>query len=120
LINPINSDYNIQMKAAVDKVKTEEGQSFEDMLQKAAEEKDEKKLREACRNLESVFLNIMFSSMRNTIQKSDLPGDSFAAGVYEDMLYEKYAEEASKGKGLGLGEMLYEQLSKNIKVDEEV
>lgn len=120
MINPINSDYNIQMKAAVDKAKTAEGQSFEEMLKKAAEEKDDKKLREACRNLESVFLNIMFSSMRNTIQKSDLIGDSFASGIYEDMLYEKYAEEASKGKGLGLGEMLYEQLSRNIKIDEEV
>lgn len=120
MINPINSDYNIQMKAAVDKAKTVEDQSFEDMLQKAAKEQDEKKLREACRNLESVFLNMIFSSMRNTIQKSDLVGDSFATGVYEDMLYEKYAEEASKGKGLGLGEMLYEQLSKNIKIDEEV
>jgi len=120
LINPINSDYNIQMKAAVDKAKTAEGQSFEEMLKKAAEEKDDKKLREACRNLESVFLNIMFSSMRNTIQKADLIGDSFASGIYEDMLYEKYADEASKGKGLGLGEMLYEQLSRNIKIDEEV
>jgi len=120
LINPINSDYNVQIKTAVDKAKNVKDESFEDMLQKAAKENDKEEIREACRSLETVFLNIMFNSMRSTIQKSDLFGNSFARGIYEDMLYEQYAEEASRGKGLGIGEMLYEQLSKNLKVDEEV
>ncbi|HCJ57422.1 MAG TPA: muramidase [Clostridiaceae bacterium] len=119
MINPINSDNNIQMKAALDNAKATQDQSFEEMLQKASAGKDEAKLREACANLESVFLNMMFKSMRNTVEKSDLMGESFATGVYEDMLYEKFAEEASKGKGLGLGELLYKQLSANIKRDEE-
>ncbi|SHI38098.1 rod-binding protein [Lutispora thermophila] len=120
MINPINSDYNVQIKTAVDKAKNVKDESFEDMLQKAAKENDKEEIREACRSLETVFLNIMFNSMRSTIQKSDLFGNSFARGIYEDMLYEQYAEEASRGKGLGIGEMLYEQLSKNLKVDEEV
>lgn len=120
MINPINSDYNIQMKMAVDKAKASETESFEEMLKKAAKEKDKEKLREACRDLESIFLNIMFKSMRNTVEKSGLIEESFAQNVYEDMLYEKYAEEASKGKGLGLGEMLYQQLVRNLNNEEEV
>jgi len=119
LINPINSDNNIQMKAALDNAKATQDQSFEEMLQKPSAGKDEAKLRDACANLECVFLNMMFNSMRITVEKSDLMGESFATGVYEDMLYEKFAEEASKGKGLGLGELLYKQLSANIKRDEE-
>ena len=35
------------------------------------------------------------------------------------MLYEDFSEEAAKGKGLGLGEMLYRQLSRNIKDSED-
>jgi len=120
LINPINTVHNIQVKTAVDKARDQEAESFEEMLQKAAKEQDKEKLREACRDLESVFLNMMFKSMRNTVEKSGLFEESFAANVYEDMLYEKYAQEASKGKGLGLGEMLYQQLVKNLNNEEEV
>lgn len=118
MINPINSDNNIQMRAALGNAKVAQEESFDEILQRASENKDEAKLREVCNNLESVFLNMMFKSMRSTVQKSDLLGDSFATETYEDMLYENFAEEASKAKGLGLGEILYKQLSANIKRDE--
>jgi len=118
LINPINSDNNIQIRAALSNAKVAQEESFEEILQRASENKDEAKLREVCNNLESIFLNMMFKSMRSTVQKSDLLGDSFATETYEDMLYENFAEEASKAKGLGLGEILYKQLSANIKRDE--
>ena len=108
------------MKTALSNAKVAKDESFEERLQKASTSKDEEKLREVCNNLESVFLNMMFKSMRSTIQKSDLMGESFATEAYEDMLYENYADEASKAKGFGLGDMLYKQLSKNIKTDEEV
>ena len=62
---------------------------------------------------------MMFKSMRNTVQKSDIMGDSFVTNVYEDMLYEKFSEEAAKGKGIGLAEMLYKQLSHNLENSEE-
>jgi len=114
MINPINNngilDYN-NIKGKVDEAK--QG-AFEAELQKAIEEKDEKKLRQACSDLEAIFVSMVFKQMRNTIQKSELTGSSFAEDMYQDMLYEKYAEEISKGKGLGLGEMLYKQLSKSM------
>lgn len=119
MINPINSDNNIQMKAALSNAKAAQEESFEEMLKAASASKDEAKLREVCSNLESVFLNMMFKSMRSTVQKSDLMGESFAAQTYEDMLYENFADEAAKSKSLGLGEMLYKQLSANINRDEE-
>lgn len=119
MINPINSDNNIQMKAALSNAKAAQEESFEEMLQAASSAKDEAKLREVCTNLESVFLNMMFKSMRSTVQKSDLMGESFATQTYEDMLYENFAEEAAKSNSLGIGEMLYKQLSSNIDKKEE-
>ncbi|MEA4845822.1 MAG: rod-binding protein [Clostridiaceae bacterium] len=88
---------------------------FEKALEKAMEEKDEKKLKEACSDLEAIFVSMMFKQMRNTVQKSGLFDGGMAEEVYEDMLYDKYAEEVSKGSGTGLGDLLYRQLSKSMK-----
>ncbi|HWR61423.1 MAG TPA: rod-binding protein [Clostridia bacterium] len=88
--------------------------AFESELEKAVREKDDQKLKKVCSDLEAVFINMMFKQMRNTVQKSELMGGGYAEEMYEDMLYEKYAEEASKNKGIGIGDILYKQLSKNM------
>lgn len=119
MINPIDFGNNSFIEAALKKADTAEKERFEEVLKEAASIKQEKELKEACQNFEAIFLNMMFKSMRNTVQKSDFMGESFATGVYEDMLYENFSEEAAKGKGLGLGEMLYRQLSKNLKDSED-
>lgn len=120
MIDPISStnnltDYN-SLKSKAEEAK--EG-AFESQLEKAIKDKDEEKLKKACRDLEAVFVNMMFKQMRNTIQKSQLMGGGYAEGMYEDMLYEKYAEEASKNKGIGIGDILYKQLSKNMNRENE-
>jgi flagellar protein FlgJ len=82
-------------------------------------DRDEKKLKQACNDLESIFVNIMFKQMRNSVQKSGMFDGGFGEEMYEDMLYDKYAEEVSKSNGIGLGDMLYKQLSKSIKAGGE-
>ncbi len=119
MVNPINNldaaDYtNIKGKFQ----EARQGE-FERALEKAIEEKDEEKLKQTCRDLESLFVSMMFKQMRNTVQKSDLFRGGFAEDMYEDMLLDKYAEEVSKGNGTGLGDILYRQLSKNIKKESE-
>jgi flagellar protein FlgJ len=119
LINPIDFGNNNLIDTALKKADVAEKERFEDILKEAASRESEKELREACQNFEAIFLNMMFKSMRNSIQKSDFMGESFATQVYEDMLYENFADEAAKGQGLGLGEMLYKQLSQNLKNSED-
>lgn len=116
MIDPISTGNNIVDYSSV-KEKAQEAKQgeFESELEKAVQEKDDKKLKKACSDLEAVFVNMMFSQMRKTVQKSDLFGGGYAEGMYEDMLYEKYAEEATKNNGIGIGDMLYKQLSKNMK-----
>jgi len=120
MINPISSGNTI-LNTEQAKSKSEEVQTgmFEETLKKAVNEKDDKKLKEACRNFEAVFINMMFTQMRSTVQKNDLFSGGFAEDTFEDMLYDNYSKEISKGSGIGLADVMYKQLSKNISVAEE-
>ena len=46
-------------------------------------------------------------------------GGGFAEQTFEDMLYDNYSKEIAKGPGIGLADIMYKQLSKNISVAEE-
>lgn len=119
MVNPIDN-FNITDYTNIKEKSREAKQGeFEKALEKAIEAKDEKKLKKACSDLEAIFVNMMFKQMRNSVQKSGLFGGGFAEEMYEDMLFEKYAEEMSKGNGTGLGDMLYRQLSKSMKGESE-
>jgi flagellar protein FlgJ len=110
-ISGINNNMDINIKASQSKAQQNE---FEEMLKQVQEEKDEKKLMEACKNLESVFVNMMFKQMQSTVQKTGLTDGGYGEEIYNDMLLEKYAEEATKGSGLGLAQVMYKQLSMNF------
>lgn len=70
------------------------------------------KLYEQALELESYFVKIMLSTMRDTIQKSDLYGNNFASKTYEDMLYDEYAVQLTKNAGFGLADEIYLQLNR--------
>ncbi len=53
------------------------------------------------------------SSARKTVMKSSLSGEgnSYARDMYEDMLYDNYAEALTKDAGFGLADQIYIELS---------
>lgn len=87
--------------------------TFEATLKKAAQDKDQDGLKSACQEFENYFVNQVFSEMRKTVPDSGLLEASAGRGMYEDMLYEEYAKNISSGKGIGIADMLYKQLSKD-------
>jgi len=119
MINPINNNGIIDYNNANSKAQEAKQGEFEKALEKAMKEKDEKKLKKACSDLEAIFVSMVFKQMRSTVQKAGLFDGGMAEEMYEEMLYDKYAEEASKGKGIGLGDLLYQQLSKSLKRERE-
>ncbi|MHB1395136.1 MAG: rod-binding protein [Clostridia bacterium] len=120
MVNPISNGNNIvDYNNVKDKAQQAQQGEFERALEKALEEKDEKKLKKACSDLEAIFVNMMFKQMRNTVQKSGLVDGGSAEEMYEDMLFDKYADEVSKGQGTGLGDVLYKQLAKSMKKENE-
>ena len=62
------------------------------------------------RDFESVFLHKLLTAMRKTVPKSGLL-DSFASDMYQSMMDEEIAKEMSTKKGMGMGEMIYNELS---------
>lgn len=70
------------------------------------------KLYEQSMELESLVVKVMLDSMKGTVVKSGLGGNTgFAAKMYEDMLYDELARDMTKNAGFGLADQIYLQLS---------
>lgn len=63
--------------------------------------------------MENYMVKMMLSSMRNTIQHTNLAGEenSYARNMYEDMMYDNLSESITKNAGFGLADQIYIQLS---------
>ena len=93
---------------------------FEKILEKAKETGDTKQLKEACNQLESVFINMMMKSMRSTITEDEgIFSKSEAEKMFEGMLDEEFSSKMSSAGGIGIGDMVFDQMSKYLYNDEE-
>jgi len=88
--------------------------ALETKLQKAYSEKDKEKLKEACQDFESIMLQMVYKEMKKTIPESEAIPEDSGREIYQSMLDEKLIGKASNSTQIGLGKMLYEQMSKNI------
>jgi len=71
------------------------------------------KLRQACSDFESIFVNYILRSARKALPQAGLFADTHEAKIYESMIDEQMAWSVTRGRGLGLGELLYDQLEKH-------
>ncbi len=107
--NPAHSATQIQtqkMEMAQNEIKGL-GQTKLSEAEKAA------KLRETCESFESIFIQKMWQQMRATLpQENPLVGreEKFWQSMYDQEFSKKMAE----GGGIGLADMMYEQLSENL------
>ncbi|MBK8394239.1 MAG: rod-binding protein [Leptospiraceae bacterium] len=77
-----------------------------------------KKLFDASVEFESIFVKMMLSQMKKSVEKSGLIDGGHAEEIFEDMLYDEYAKNISKNESLGIAEEIYKSLSKSLpKVD---
>jgi peptidoglycan hydrolase FlgJ len=79
----------------------------------------EKKLKKACADFESMLVFQLLKTMRQTVPKNGLLKSSQGKETYEMIMDQKIADDlANKGQGLGLQKMLYNQIIKqNFKKD---
>lgn len=76
-----------------------------------AAENDKEKLLEACKEFEAIFLNMMLKQMRGTVTESNLTEKSHAREIFEEMHDEKLARAMAEGRGIGLAQQLFQQLT---------
>lgn len=77
---------------------------------------DETKLKQTCRDMEAVFLNLMLSQMRSTVPKTSLMGDTGKEEMMRSMLDSEMTKNLSQAGGIGLADMIYRQLSTSAKL----
>ena len=80
-----------------------------------ADDKEQQKLRKTCQDMESVFINLMFTNMRKTVQRSELLPESMGEKIMRSMLDQEMATKMSRAGGIGLADLLYQQLSTDNK-----
>ena len=80
-------------------------------LKKTARQDQPAAIREAARQFESLFTNMLLKSMREANLGEGL-GDSEQTKFYQDMFDQQLAVQMSQGKGLGLAERLVQQLQR--------
>lgn len=72
---------------------------------------NDKKLKAVCKDMESVFLNMMMTTMRATVPKDSLLGESNEDNIMKSMLDSEMSKNMAQAGGIGLADLLYRQLS---------
>jgi flagellar protein FlgJ len=80
-------------------------------LKRGAANKDPAAIREVARQFESLFTGMMLKSMRDAVGTDPIFG-SDQEKMYQGMFDDQLAIQMSRGKGLGLADMLIRQLQK--------
>ena len=68
------------------------------------------KLKQACADLESVFMGTMIKAMRDTIPEGGYLQKSAGSDVYDSICDQQLSIYLSQGSGIGLGQTLFNQV----------
>lgn len=82
---------------------------------KTAESGDVAKAKEAARQFESLLVHQMLSSMSENVPKDELLNGGLQDDFARDMYNQALAESISKGRGIGIRNVLERELVKNVK-----
>lgn len=77
---------------------------------KAAIDKSSK-LYEQAQEFESLFVKMMLSEMKKSVNKAGMIDGGMAEDIFSDMLYDEYAKSMTKNAGFGLADQVYLQLT---------
>jgi len=80
-------------------------------------EQEDQKLREACKDFESLLIKQMLDAMKKTVPESNLIDKNQGEKYFEDMLSQEYADSMADTESLGISDMMYRQLTINTKGD---
>lgn len=75
----------------------------------------QQQLMDACSGFESMFVSQLLNEMRKSIPKGNLFGESKGEELTESLMYDEYAKALSGGNGIGMANILYQQLKDSIK-----
>lgn len=79
----------------------------------------DEELMNACKQFEAYFVEQLYKGMMKTIPKSEEASNytSTITDFYKDQMIQSIAEQTTEQSGLGLAQMLYEQMKRNYGMD---
>ncbi len=77
-------------------------------------------LMDVCKEFESYFTEQVFKALQKMVPESDSSSSSSSSymNTFGDMLVQEYASSSTEQGGLGLAQMLYEQMKRNYNIEE--
>lgn len=89
-----------------------EVKGFEGALQKAQDNQNQEELREACKQVEHYMLTSIMKQMKKSIEIGEplIPKGDYEE-MFEDQLVEAQCQEFVEAGGIGLAEMMYQQMT---------
>lgn len=79
----------------------------------SGDETKEDKLQDACKKFEAIFMGKIWKQMRKTVSKSGYLQNNYE-DQYLSMFDKEFSEKLASGGGIGLGDMLYNQLRSKL------
>lgn len=76
-------------------------------------------LLDACKQFEAYFVEQLYKGMMKTVPQSESTSNytSTMTDFYKDQMLQSIAEQTTEQSGLGLAQMLYEQMKRNYGLD---
>lgn len=89
-----------------------------DALRTQASKDPKAALKAAAKQFETVFMNMVLKSMRDTVPKDGLMSGGSEEQMFQGMLDQQFAQSMADGKGTGLADLIVKQLSRNLNIDQ--
>lgn len=89
---------------------------LEDTLKSDLSSATDDELMDVCKDFEAYFTEQMFKAMQKMIPESDEDTSSYTKQMqdfYKDQMVQVMAENSTEGQGLGIAQILYEQMKRN-------
>lgn len=112
----MNIDTGIQPDAVFEQKAAERLKQHQVRNKTVLTEAKQKELKKVSQDFESLFLGMMFKSMRQTVQEDKVTGGGKAEETYRSMLDQEYVNVAAKRGSTGLAKMVEKELMKRYQV----
>lgn len=81
---------------------------------KVLSERDRQSLRQSCREFEAIYIQEMYKAMRKTVPDGGLFEKDMSNDLYRDLMDAELAKSTAAGKGTGIGEAMYKQITDKL------
>lgn len=114
LLTGIGSTYDTYTKTDVT------AEKLKDKLSSDYTTASEEEMLEVCKEFEAYFTEQVFKAMEKMVPESEDSSSTSYLSMFKDTLTQEYAAlsaDSNGGEGLGLAQMLYEQMRRNYGLD---